>query len=434
MDKTQRKSLSLIIVVLLISILGGFFIYPGNGVSDNLRPWHLGLDLVGGAHLVYEVDMSDVDSADQAYVLSGLRDVVEGRVNAFGVSEPQVLTAEAGDSKRIIVELAGIKDISAAIQRIGQTPNLVFAEVSDELPTQEATVDENGKVDLQASIADALQQKFKDTKLTGRYVESAQLGFDNISGQPLVYLQFNDEGAALFEEITSRNVGKPLAIILDDRLVNSPTVQQTISGGQAQVTGLGSINEARTLVEQLNAGALPAPITLISQQTVGASLGADSLQSIIWAGLIGALLVILFMLIYYRKLGIFASIALIIYIVLLLGLFKLFFTLTLAGIAGIVLSIGMAIDANILIFERTKEEIKSGSPQSVAISEGFKRAWPSIRDSNITTIITSLVLYNLTSSFIRGFALSLLLGVLVSMFTAITITRSLLTVFYRKRA
>jgi preprotein translocase subunit SecD len=203
---------------------------------------------------------------------------------------------------------------------------------------------------------------------------------------------------------------------------------------RAQITGSFTIADARQLVERFNAGALPAPIKLISQQTIGASLGSDSLAKTLWAGLIGAILVMLFMLIYYRGLGIFASLALIIYTILLLSIFKLFgVTMTLAGIAGIILTIGMAVDANILIFERTKEEIKKGLHKTGAISEGFRRAWPSIRDSNIATIITALVLYNLTSSFIKGFALSLLVGVIVSMFTAITVTRTLLNIFIKER-
>ncbi|MDP2629255.1 MAG: protein translocase subunit SecD [Candidatus Harrisonbacteria bacterium] len=418
----KGKALSLIMIVLALTVLAGFFIAPS---ESEMKPWRLGLDLVGGSHLVYEVNMSEVADADRDLVHNGLRDVIERRVNAFGVSEPNIVTAKSGDSYRIIAELAGIQDVSEAIRLIGETPVLVFAELDAQKMEEQLN---EGTLDLEN-----LAEQFIPTELTGRFVRSAQLTFDNISGQPIVSLIFDDEGAALFEAITERNVGQQVAIFLDGEIISAPVVQQVITGGQAQITGLGDINEARLLVERLNAGALPAPIELISQQTVGASLGAGSLRSIIWAGIVGTFLVILFMLIYYRGLGLYASLALIIYIILLLALFKLFFTLTLATIAGIVLSIGMAIDANILIFERTKEELLKGAKKIVAVTEGFRRAWPSIRDSNVTTIITSLVLYNLTSSFIRGFALSLLLGVIISMFTAITVTRNLLILFSKEK-
>jgi protein-export membrane protein SecD len=271
------------------------------------------------------------------------------------------------------------------------------------------------------------------TELTGRYVASAQVGRNQQTGRAEILLNFNEEGAKIFEEVTARNVGKQLAVLLDGNIITAPVVNERIVGGQAQITGTFTLNEAKQIVQRFNAGALPAPITLVSQQTIGATLGTDSLREILFAGAVGMLLVMLFMILYYRSLGFFASLALIIYTALVLVIFKLLFTLTLASIAGIVLSIGMAVDANILIFERTREEVKKGGNKHSAILEGFHRAWPSIRDSNIATIITSLVLYNLTSSFIKGFALSLLVGVLVSMFTAITVTRTLLSVFMKEK-
>jgi len=326
----------------------------------------------------------------------------------------------SGGINRLVVELAGIKDVSAAIAQIGETPFLDFREV---IEGQEVV---DGEATTTANIV--------PTELTGRYVKGAQLGFDSVSGQPQIYLQFTDEGAKIFEEVTGRNVGKPLCIFLDNQIrsfeEDCPIVQAKISGGNAQITGRFTTAEARQIVERFNAGALPAPIKLINQQTISADFGKDSLTKAVFAGAIGTAVVILFMLIYYRRLGIFAAAALLMYVALTLGVFKIIpVTMTLAGIAGFILSIGMAVDANILVFERTKEEIKKGLSKTAAIEEGFRRAWTSIRDSNVSTMITSAVLYYFTSSFVKGFALALFLGVVVSMFSAITITRVLLRVF-----
>lgn len=409
MQRHPGLFLSLIIVVAILAV---FFIYPKNfGLTNS--PWRLGLDLVGGSHLIYKIDLSKIPSGDQDSVLSGLRDVIEKRVNLFGVSEPQVFLSRSADGDNLIVELAGIKDIKDAIAQIGATPLLDFREVQ-----------QNG----------SSTPEFILTNLTGRYIKSAQLNFDNTTGKPEVAIAFNDEGAGIFEKMTEANVGKPIAIFLDNNLIEAPVVQQKISGGQAVITGNFSLSDAKTLVSRFNAGALPAPITLINQQTVSATLGTNSLEKALLAGLIGTLLVMIFMVAYYRFFGVFAVAALIIYIFLTLGIFKLFsVTMTLAGLAGFILTIGMAVDANILIFERIKEERKKGLAFSSSINEGFKRAWSSIRDSNISTVITALILYFFTSSFVKGFALTLLIGVLVSMFSAITTTRLLLKAFIKDR-
>ncbi len=398
-----------------MAIAAGIFVYP-KWLGGKFLPWRLGLDLVGGTHLIYEIDMSQVASSEKDLVSAGLRDVIERRVNLFGVSEPQVLSSKEGDSYRLIVELAGIKDVNQAIKMIGETPLLDFREVV--------------KAQNQASLTEQ-QAQFIPTSLTGRYVKSAQVGFDSTTGSPEVNIQFNDEGAKIFEDLTAKNVGKPIAIFLDNALIEMPTVQEKISGGSARITGKFTADEAKSMVERFNAGALPAPINLISQQTIGASLGQQSLNKAIYSGVLGTIIIMIFMLLYYRVLGIFASFALIIYVFLTAAFFKLGITMTLAGIAGFILSIGMAVDANILIFERTKEELKKGLVKSSAIEEGFRRAWPSIRDSNVSTIITTLILYYFTGSFIRGFALTLLIGVIISMFSAITITRTMLRVFMK---
>ncbi len=415
-----KKPISLLIAVFVAAILAALFVLP-RGIGARLLPWRLGLDLVGGAHLVYEIDMRSVDAVDRDSVLSGLRGVIERRVNLYGVSEPQVVTAKEGGNYRLIVELAGIKNVADAIKEIGSTPFLMFAEV-EEVAT--STV---------GTTTPATEARFIPTQLTGRYVRGAQLALSSVTGEPQVTLEFDKEGSQIFETLTGKNVGRPIAVFLDNTLITAPIVQQKITGGRAQITGRFTIKEAKELVSRFNAGALPAPINLVSQQTIGASLGIDSLNRIIFAGIIGTLLVMLFMVIYYRTFGWYASLALLIYIAFSLFVFKIFgITMTLAGIAGIVLSIGMAVDANILIFERSREERARGLDRVTAIGEGFKRAWPSIRDSNITTIITSVILYYFTSGFIKGFALAMFLGVLVSMFSAITVTKTMLRVFVRR--
>jgi len=414
---SQKNLTWLLILIIVLAILAAFFIYPKD-LGNKFRPWRLGLDLVGGTRLIYEIDISQAKEADKSIVLGGLRDVIEKRVNLFGVSEPVITTAKSGDTYRLIVELAGVKDVKKAIEEVGSTPLLDFREVI--VPEEEK--------ELEKII-------FIPTDLTGRYIKGAQLEFDSITNQPAVGIQFDNEGAKIFEQLTERNIGKYLAIFLDNGLIEMPVVREKISGGQARITGKFTIEEAKKLVERFNAGALTAPINLISQETVGASLGEESLQKTLKAGLIGIILILLFMGFYYRRLGLgwFSGIALLIYIPLTLAVYKIFgTTMTLAGIAGFILSIGMAVDANVLIFEGVKEGFKKGLNRISSIDEGFRKAWSSIRDSNVTSIITCLILYNLTSGFIKGFALTLLIGVLVSMFSAIFVTRTILRVFVRK--
>ena len=414
----SRKKLTwLLILIIALATLAAFFIYPKD-LGNKFRPWRLGLDLVGGTRLIYEIDMSQAKEADKSIVLGGLRDVIEKRVNLFGVSEPVITTAKSGDTCRLIVELAGVKDVKKAIEEVGSTPLLDFREVI--VPEEEK--------ELEKLI-------FIPTDLTGRYIKGAQLEFDSVTKQPAVGIQFDNEGAKIFEQLTERNIGNYLAIFLDNGLMEMPVVREKISGGQARITGKFTIEEAKKLVERFNAGALTAPINLISQETVGANLGGESLQKTLKAGLIGIILILLFMGFYYRRLGLgwFSGIAFLIYVPLTLAVYKIFgTTMTLAGIAGFILSIGMAVDANVLIFEGIKEGFKKGLNRISSIDEGFRKAWSSIRDSNITSIITCFILYNLTSSFIKGFALTLLIGVLVSMFSAVFVTRTILRAFIKK--
>ncbi|MFH1714398.1 MAG: protein translocase subunit SecD [Candidatus Nealsonbacteria bacterium] len=441
---SKKKVYLTVIFIFVLAFFTGSFSYPkyfnqGIDYLNSNLPWEmphfpevpfkLGLDLQGGTHLVYEADMSNIEKEEYSSSMQGLRDVIERRVNLFGVQEPVVQTQEASGQYRLIVELAGVKDSALAVQMIGQTPYLEFQEPKE---NYEEVLRNNQEV-MEIGEGEA-ENPFQTTSLTGKYLEKAEVGFDQTTYKPLVHLQFNQEGSKLFEELTSRNIGKPLPIFIDGLPISIPTVQEEISGGKAQITGNFTIEEAKVLVRNLNAGALPLPIVLISQQSVGPTLGALSLQESLKAGLIGFLAVVVFMILFYRLPGLLASLALIVYVAVLLAIFKIIpVTLTLAGIGGFILSIGMAIDANILIFSRMKEELKEGKSFPQAIDDGFSRAWPSIRDGNLTTLIVAAILFGFGTSFIKGFALTLSLGILLSMFSAIIISKNFLKLFVRTK-
>jgi protein-export membrane protein SecD len=378
--------------------------------------------------------------------MSGLRDVIERRVNMFGVSEPIV---EIQGQDRLAVQLPGVTNVQQAIQMIGQTPYLEFDEERTADETKAITdkikevQDASGKEEDVTKIKDwqlALENPyFKPTELTGKYLTKATVIFDQTTYKPQIQLQFNDEGAKIFADVTARNIKKPLAIYLDGASIidtngdgkidaqdlYAPIVQDKITGGKAVITGDLSSQTATSIASRLNSGALPVKIgTPISQETVGPTLGSVSLQKSLVAGIYGLLAVVIFMVVFYRFPGLLASLALVIYVAITLAILKLIpVTLTLAGIGGFILSIGMAVDANILIFARMKEEIKSGKGLSQAIEEGFKRAWPSIRDSNFNSLIVCAILFFVATSFIKGFAFTLALGIIISLFSAIFITR-----------
>ena len=493
------------------------------------KPFKLGLDLKGGAMLLYQSDLSQIPSEKQAEAMEGVKDVIARRVNFFGVSEPVVRVV---GNNQLLVELPGITNVHQAIEMIGQTPRLDFREqnpnpqlspkqkkemdeynqkakkkaedllkkalsgqdfsklakkYSEDLgskdkggdlgwfgsgkmvpafekaafslkkgeitknlvktqygyhiikKTDERELKKDGKVVKEIRVQHILIKtkskndylsplsQWKYTGLTGADLKGASVEFDPNTYQPTVSLQFNNQGSDLFAKITARNIGKPVAIFLDGTPISIPIVREKIPNGKAIISGNFTLNQAKKLVQRLNAGALPVPIKLISQQKIGPSLGKISLEKSLRAALWGLVAVILFMIIWYRLLGLIASLALLNYAVIVLAIFKIFsITLTLSGIAGFVLSVGMAVDANVLIFERFREELKRGNSLMVSLREGFSRAWPAIRDGNISTLITAGILYALTGESVRGFATTLFIGVVVSMFSAIFITRFLL--------
>ncbi len=390
-------------------------------------PFRLGLDLSGGSHLVYKADTSLVPSNQVDDLMNALRDIIERRINIFGVSEPVVQIQHgsfvSGGEEQLIVDLPGVTNIKQAIEMIGQTPLLEFKVEAPDGGTKKPTVDKNGVVNVDVG------PKFVPTELTGRFLTKATLEFNPTNREPSVILSFNDEGAKLFAQITKENVGKQVAIFLDGSVISAPRVNEEITGGQAVISGGFTPEEARALVGRLNSGALPVPISLISTQTIGATLGESAVHAGVKATIIGFILIALFLILWYRLPGLVATISLLIFISIILALFKLLpVTLTAAGIAGFIISIGIAVDANVLIFERVKEELRSGRTVKEAVKLGFSRAWLSIRDSNFSNLITALILFWFGTSLIKGFALTLGMGVLVSMFSAIVVTRIFLSV------
>jgi len=525
----NNKHWTIIIIILVVTIFALLVDIPrapswvpGYKWFSKLKV-HLGLDLQGGVHLVYETDTSGIPDKDKEYAIEGARDVIERRVNIFGVTEPQIQTAKAGSEWRIIVELPGVTNVEEALKMIGQTPILEFkekgkkreltaeekeiidkfnksqlqkarsvlerikagedfaslarefsqdpgskdkggdlgwftrgvmvpefekavfedlskGEVSSEpvetefgyhlIKKEDERINEQGEIEVKARHILFSKQK-KDvtpstwvyTGLSGQQLKTARLSFDQ-QNRPQVALEFNKQGAKLFKEITERNVGKPVAIFLDGVPLSIPTVQEVIPSGRAVITGNFSIAEAKELAKDLAAGALPVPIKLISQQKIGPTLGRVSLEQSFLAGIFGLAMVMAFMLYFYRGKGAAACAALIIYCLVVLAIFKLIpVTLTLAGIAGFIISIGMAVDANVLIFERIKDERKQGKEPMVALRAGFQHAWTAIRDSNITSLIVCLILYQFGRGLVKGFGLTLGIGIVISMLSAVFVTR-----------
>lgn len=408
-------------LIFIIAITAAFVSFPD---LQNRFTLHLGLDLAGGSHLVFETDLSKIPDDKKENAIISVKEVIEKRVNLFGVSEPSVRTSTYNGIDRIVVELPGISNTKEAIELIGKTAQLQFHTLKEVPKAGSATP----------------SSELVATDLTGADLQTANVEFDGQTGKPVIALQFTQEGGNKFSKITGENVGKVLPIVLDDQILSAPVVQAKIDGGTAQISGEFTIDEAKQLVVQLNAGALPVPVKLIEEKTVGATLGADSVKQSILAGAIGIAMVSLFMVLSYGFLGLVSVIGLLIFAIITLALYKIIpITLTLPGIAGFMLSIGMAVDSNILIFERFKEERRKRNIIE-ALEVSFGRAWESIRDANVATLVTAFILANPlewealhVSGPVRGFAFTLALGIFVSLFTGVFVTRNLLRFLVSER-
>jgi preprotein translocase subunit SecD len=476
-----QRNLRWLVVIVILSLLSAYVDWPNNpgihidfaGIKiDRDLTVREGLDLQGGMQVMLEADVP-ADQEVTADQMEAARTIVENRVNGLGVSEPLI---QLQGERRMIVELPGVDDPERAIQTFGQTGLLEFIDAGstgapvgeyvttslggpdgasgEGSPAAGAAQPTTGAADATTPGATAgvtttesatatapisptaptgpTDSKVYPTVMTGRDLSNADIGYDEFN-RPEINFTLHEEGAKKFADFTKNNVGRYLAITLDKKVISSPVIQSPITEGRGRITGRFTLDEARSLVIQLKYGSLPIPLKVIQNRTVGPTLGLDSVQRSINAGIIGLALVMIFMIVYYRLPGLLANLALIVYTLLVFALFKFIpVVLTLAGIAGFVLSIGMAVDANILIFERMKEELRSGKTLGAAIEAGFDRAWTSIRDSNISTLITCAILFwfgmNFGASIIKGFALTLAIGVLVSMFTAIVVTRNFLRI------
>ena len=403
------------VFALIIGFLLAYFVLSTQADPLSQYRFKLGLDLAGGTELVYKADMSETPSRERSDALSALQGVIERRVNLFGVAEPLVQTERISvlsgiTEDRLIVDLPGVTDINAAIAALGETPTLEFKLITN------VTVDTT------------TQEAYVPTGLTGRFLSKATLGFGSGATAgltaPEIILNFNSDGAKLFEKITSENVGKQLAIFLDNQPISSPVIQEAIPGGQATITGQFTATEARDLVRNLNFGALPVPIVLQSSSAVGPTLGSAAISAGVVAGIVGFVIVSIFMIAWYRLPGVIAALALAEYLAFMLAVIKVIpVTLTASGIAGLIISVGIAVDANVLIFERTKEELRGGKTPREAVHIGFSRAWPAIRDGHLTMIISGVILFWLGTSIVQGFALVFVLGVLASFISAVALSR-----------
>ena len=455
MQKKDRWRLVIVGIVILAAL---FSVFP---IEGRIR---LGLDLRGGAHILLQAKGTPENPLTDDSV-QRLIAVLRNRVDQYGVTEP-VIQREGSD--RVIVDLPGVSDPEAALELIGKTAQLEFREVVDASPplppgpqrpnyeSQEAYMEalrrwesireqreelaaefaarakENADLEVARGEEDDIYLLGK-TYVTGKSLKDAKTSFDNL-GRPVVTIEFDAEGAVKFDQATTSNIGRQIAIVLDGKVISAPVVQERISGGNAQISGRFSTAEAQRLAIMLRAGALPVPVEILENRSIGPTLGADSIRSGFRAGMLGAVLVLIFMFLYYGKLGVAANVALLSTILLLFaGLISLKATLTLPGIAGIILTIGMAVDGNILIFERVKEELNEGKTPYASVEAGFRKALKTIVDANVTTLIAAAVLYYFGSGPIRGFAVTLSIGILASVFSAVVVTRALLQVFHGRR-
>ncbi|NOZ05690.1 MAG: protein translocase subunit SecD [Chloroflexi bacterium] len=460
----QQRNLTVLISIIILAAISIWIDMPSNpGLHLTVGPLKIdreikvyqGLDLQGGLQVMLEADVPSTETLDPDAMLAA-RGIIEQRINGLGVSEPLI---QAQGDKRILVELPGLRDPDQAIKTFGETGLLEFVDAGDTFLPRDTVVRTTSGGSEASAITDTTaltgtapltvttpltvtgplsdtsppavaSTRVFTTVMTGKHLKSASVSFDNL-GKPQISFELTGEGAKIFADYTRSHVGKILAIVLDKKVISAPRIQSPILEGRGVITGKFNLEEARSMVIQLKYGALPVPLRVIEIRTVGPTLGQDSVKKSMTAGLIGIIIVILFMALNYRLPGLLADVALTIYALVVLALFKLIpVTLTLAGIAGFILSVGMAVDANILIFERMKEELRWGRPLNNAVEEGFRRAWPSIRDSNFSTLITCTILFWFGSMFgasiVKGFALTLALGVVISMFTAIVVTHTFL--------
>lgn len=417
-----KFSLGAIKLDTLIKVPNLDFYFFGRHVYSEF-PLKRGLDIQGGMQVVLSADMKNIPAEDQTVALESAKNVIARRVDLYGISEPLIQTSKVGNQHRLIVELPGVSNETQALALVGKTAELDFR--LEATTTAEATIS-----------AMMYLSSFQPTGITGKQLKKASVQFDQQTSKPVIALQFDEEGTKQFAKVTTEHVNEMLAIFVDGIPVTMPRISTPILDGQAIITGDFTVETARQLAIQLNAGALPVPITVLEQKNIGASIGEASVQKSVQAGLIGLCVVALFMISIYGFRGLIATLALVVYSALTIAIYKLLgVTLTLPGIAGLLLSIGMAVDANILIFERIKEEQRVGQPLERAMELGFGRAWDSIKDANLATIMTSLVLINPldfsflnSSGLVRGFGITLLIGVLVGLFTGVVVSRTLLRV------
>ncbi len=461
----MKIKISASILILLLVFLSYSIVFPtsfNQGVSyvnDKTplsfpmvkeRDFKLGLDLEGGAYLMYQADLSDTPEREKEQRMEGLRDLIERRVNLYGVAEPSVRVR----GERLEVEIPGTHDLDEAISIIGETPFLDFREISTDIVNeqeqkwqeienkldkkrQEITFDDLNRLSEENDIENweiIFQDAFVPTGLTGRHLQNARVDIHYATQDPRIILEFNEEGSKKFAEITTRNIGKSLATFLDGEILQEATVEEPITGGTAQITGAFSYKEAHEIARDLRIGALPVPIELIVQQSIGPELGRESLDLAVQAGLLGGILVSIFMIVIYGVPGLVSVISLAIYMLLVMTTIKIIpITLTLSGIAGFILSLGMAIDANVLVLSRVKEEMKKGNNIMKSVENGYNNAWSSIRDGNITTLVVALVLFFIATSFVRGFAIVLIIGILVSILCVMIVNRLMLRIYAEER-
>ncbi len=454
MSKTKLKAL----VAVLVLGLAGYFIYPTfewyrmspaersqlEKAKDKIvgKVLNLGLDLRGGTHLLLELEASKLDEgANIKDAVDRAIEIIRNRIDQFGVSEP--LIAKQGE-RWIVVQLPGIKDPARAKELIGKTAMLEFrlvdegrtiGDIQEKLRDKNATMDEIKKypeivkmIPKGFSIFQGKEQQYyllKSTpEITGAFLVNAKVQLGGEFGYPHVSLEFNKDGGKIFAEVTERNIERNLAIVLDDIVQSAPVIRSRIPDGKAVIEGNFTAEEARLLATVLRAGALPAPVRVIEERTVGPTLGEDSIKTGVTAALIGIFLTLIFAILYYKFEGLIADIAIVINLFVLLGVMAYFhFTLTLPGIAGIVLTLAMAVDANVLILERVREELKAGKTARLAIDAGYQRAFTTILDSNLTTLIAAVFLFQFGTGPIKGFAVTLTIGILISMFTAVMLTK-----------